>query len=106
MVWEMLYCVMFFVLPIVGMFAAIGVRSIKGEQIVPDEIEEDVKEVVDLGVAIGGFLRSSHYYKGMRPHEDFAQGALVIDLDAYRKMKIIKVMKGRIYSRDGPYDTS
>lgn len=106
MVWEMLYCVMFFVVPIVGMLTAIGVRSFKGEQMVLDEIEEDVNGLVDLGVAVGGLLRGSRYYEGMRPHEDLTQGALIIDLDAYRKMKIIKVMKGQVYSRDGPGDTS
>lgn len=110
MVWEMLYCVMFFVVPIVGMVVAIGVEAFRGKPVELSEIRKDANRVIDLEAVIGNVLKRSYYDKGMRPRENFAQGALVIDLDAYRKKKYMERMKGQVYPRAGPikirYDTS
>ncbi len=106
MVWELLYCVMFFVLPIVGMFAAIAIRAFGyGERDCTDEREVCVNGLSGVKVAAGGDVRS-YYYSRTPPREYFNEGGVVIDFYAYREWGIIKIIKRRIYARDGPRDTS
>lgn len=110
MLWEMLYCVVFFLLPLVGMFTAIVVRafSVQGEAVdeIEDQIENDVDVLRKIRVAVGDVCNVGDYYEKMRPHETLDQGALVIDFKAYRELGIIRVLKRRMYSRDGPGDSS
>lgn len=112
MLWEMLYCVVFFILPLVGMFGAIVVKAFGGnadEEAV--EIEEVVDHIVenvnDIRAVVGGNRgRRCYCERMMRPRESFEQGALVIDFYAYREMGVIRILKRRMYARDGPKDTS
>ena len=43
MLWEMLYCVVFFILPLVGMFTAIAVKAFGNS----NNEEVELEEVVD-----------------------------------------------------------
>ena len=112
MLWEMLYCVVFFILPLVGMFTAIAVKAFGNSNNEEVELEEVVDRIVggnnDIRVVVGGArARERYYYESrMRPCEGFEQGALVIDFYAYRELGVIKILKRRMYARDGPGDTS
>lgn len=112
MLWEMLYCVVFFILPLVGMFAAIGVKAFGNNNSSEEaDLIEDVASRIGEGInevriAVGGNRGRSFYEDRMRPCEDCEQGALVIDFYAYRELGVIKLLKRRMYARDGPGDTS
>lgn len=111
MIWEMLYCILFFVVPVAGMFTVISVKSLKCKNAVEiddSEVCEVLEKKVINGTAyidIANLMRKSvcnSYYGKMRPCGKSAQG-IVIDLKNYRRKK---KQKGRAYSRDGPYNTS
>lgn len=109
MIWEMLYCTLFFIVPIVGMLTIISVESLKCKNAIDiDELEVVEREEKAVnGARYVNVITSvekliTNYYGKMRPCDQNAQG-IVIDLNDYRKEK---KQKGKAYSRDGPYNTS
>ena len=78
----MLYCLVLCIVPLVGMFVAIAIRAYKNE-------DEQVLEDVDM--EDGTVYRNTN---------------LIIDFMTYKRLGVIKVLKRRMYSRDGPGDTS
>ncbi|WP_054742702.1 hypothetical protein [Cellulosilyticum ruminicola] len=114
MIWEMLYCVLFFIMPIIGMFVAISIRNLKCKnvaQIDESEVASVIEEKVindiiyeNIAVIMRKLIqRSNNYYGKMRPRKEVIQG-IVIDLEDYRKRK--RKQKGGAYARAGPYNTS
>lgn len=94
MLWEILYSVVFFVLPLLGMSATVIARAFVEAQV--DTNEED---------AIVIYGENRKLVKEGVVH--FNQYGVVIDLDMYRKVTSVRrVMKKNMHARDGPWESN
>ena len=104
MLWEIVYSIVFFLLPLLGMSVIVGVKSCKKEQVVAEECL-DIEEVIDVSDKV--VLKKDFKFPCLPKNKR----GVIIDLDTYREFRIIRGwqmcgLKRSIYARDGPGDTS